>query len=212
MTPVELTYAFDAYCGWCYGFAPALHRFVDANADQIHLRVLSGGLFSGAAAGPIGAYPHIPAANERIARLTGVTFGTPYQRMLAEGTTVMDSTAAATGLVALRQQAPERSLELAAAIQAAWYLHGRDLRDVAVYRDIAAEKGLDVQAVTEAYAHPAVQAEAEQDFRVLRRLGVSQYPTLLLHSDTGVHRLGGPISSAEALTAALDAQLTGATT
>ncbi|MFV2116955.1 DsbA family protein [Streptomyces sp. Act-28] len=212
MTPVELTYAFDAYCGWCYGFAPALHRFVEANADRIHLRVLSGGLFSGAAAGPISAYPHIPAANERITRLTGVTFGTPYQRMLAEGTTVMDSTAAATGLVALHRQAPKRAPEFAAAIQEAWYLHGRDLRDVAVYRRIAAEKGLDVQAVTEAYAHSSARAEAERDFRTLRRLGVSQYPTVLLHSDTGVHRLGGPASSTEALTAALDAQLTAATT
>ncbi|GAA1459495.1 DsbA family protein [Nocardiopsis exhalans] len=212
MTPVELTYAFDAYCGWCYGFAPALHRFVDANADRIRLRVLSGGLFSGAAAGPISAYPHIPAANERIARLTGVTFGAPYQRMLAEGTTMMDSTAAATGLVALRRQAPERALEFAAAMQEAWYLHGRDLGDVAVYRDIATGKGIDAQAVTEDYTHPATRTEAEQDFRALRRLGVSQYPTLLLHSDTGVHRLGGPVSSAEALSAALDAQLAAATT
>ncbi len=207
MIPVELTYAFDAYCGWCYGFSPTLHRFVDANADRIHLRVLSGGLFSGPAAGPIGAYPHIPAANKRISDLTGVTFGTPYQQMLAEGTTVMDSTAAATGLVALRQQAPERVLEFASAIQAAWYQEGRDLRDVAVYRDIAAVKGLDVQAVTEAFAHPDTRAEVEADYRTLRRLDVDHYPTLLLHSDTGVHRLGGPVSSAEALTAALDAQL-----
>ncbi|GAA1753855.1 DsbA family protein [Kocuria aegyptia] len=207
MTRVELTYAFDAYCGWCYGFAPALHGFAAANADRIQLRVLSGGLFTGPAAGPIGNYPHIPAANERIAALTGVAFGDPYQRMLTEGTTVMDSTAAATGLVALRRQAPERAVEFAAAIQDAWYLQGRDLRDAAVYRSIAVEHDLDVDAVTEAYAHPATRAEAQEDFRALRRLGVSQYPTLLLHTTTGVHRLGGPVASAQALTAALGAHL-----
>ncbi|GAA3704320.1 DsbA family protein [Arthrobacter ginkgonis] len=207
MPRVRLTYAFDAYCGWCYGCGPALHRFTTANASRIELQVMSGGLFSGATAGPTGAYPHIPAANERITGLTGVIFGEPYQRVLAEGTMMMDSAAAAAGLVALRRQAPERALEFAAAIQSAWYLQGRDLRDPALYREIAAAHGIDADEVSEVYATPAVRAEAEEDFRRLRRLGVSQYPALLLHTATGVHRLGGPVSNAEALTAALDAHL-----
>ncbi|MHC5908307.1 DsbA family protein, partial [Streptomyces sp. S6] len=87
----RLTYAFDAYCGWCYGFAPALHEFAAANADRIELEVLSGGLFTGPRALPASAFPHIPGANARIAELTGVAFGAGYRRMLAEGTVVMDS-------------------------------------------------------------------------------------------------------------------------
>ena len=97
-TRVRLTYAFDAYCGWCYGYGPALREFADANADRIDLHVLSGGLFTGPRAQPIGAFPHIPGANARISELTGVTFGDAYQRVLAEGTRVMDSADAATGL------------------------------------------------------------------------------------------------------------------
>ena len=53
MKPTRLTYAFDALCGWCYGFAPALHRFATDNADRIELRVLSGGLFTGPRALPL---------------------------------------------------------------------------------------------------------------------------------------------------------------
>ncbi|RZU63087.1 DsbA family protein [Zhihengliuella halotolerans] len=207
MTRIELTYAFDAYCGWCYGFSPALHDFAAANADRIRLRVLSGGLFSGTAAGPISAYPHIPEANERITRLTGVTFGDRYVQMLADGTTVMDSTAAAAGLAALRRQAPERVLEFTAAIQNAWYQQGCDLRDAAVYRAIAAEHGLDVEAVAEAWNDRSALVEAESDFRTVRQLDVHQYPTLLVHTATGTHRLGGPATSAEALTRALDAHM-----
>jgi putative protein-disulfide isomerase len=71
---VAVTYAFDAYCGWCYGFSPALHAFA-ANADRIALRVISGGLFTGSRGAPIAAYPHIPEAITRITDLTGVSFG-----------------------------------------------------------------------------------------------------------------------------------------
>jgi putative protein-disulfide isomerase len=202
-----LTYAFDAYCGWCYGFGPALHEFVAANADRIGLRVLSGGLFTGSRALPVAANPHIPAANARIADLTGVSFGQGYARTLAEGTTVMDSTDAAAGLVALRRQDGTRALDAAAAIQRAWYIDGRSLSDPQVYRDVAAALGLDADAVADAYADPAIRTEAQADFREVRRLGVQAYPTLLLHTEQGTRRLGGPVSSAQALTRALDEHL-----
>ncbi|MET7335721.1 hypothetical protein [Nonomuraea sp. NPDC005650] len=63
---IRLTYAFDAYCGWCYGLGPALRQFADGNADRIELRVLSGGLFSGPRALPVAAYPHIPTGAHRL--------------------------------------------------------------------------------------------------------------------------------------------------
>ncbi len=202
-----LTYAFDAYCGWCYGFGPALHAFTAANADRIELRVLSGGLFTGAGALPVAAYPHIPGANARIAKLTGVPFGEGYEHTLAEGSTVMNSADAATGLVALRRQDPTRVLDAAAAIQRAWYVDGCSLSYPQVYRDIATKLGLDADAVAAAYADPATRAEVEADFREVRRLGVEGYPTLLLHTEQGTARLGGPVSSAETLTRALDEHL-----
>ncbi|MCO6003869.1 DsbA family protein [Actinoallomurus purpureus] len=181
-----------------------MRQFADGNADRIELRVLSGGLFSGPRALPVAAYPHIPAADQRIAIATGVAFGDGYQQVLAEGTAVMDSTDAATGLVALRRQAPGRTLELAGALQRAWYVDGRSLSDVDVHRSIAAGHGLDADAVAEAFLDPATRTEAEGEFRELRRLGVDAYPTLLLHTPTGTHRLGGPVSSALQLTEALD--------
>ncbi|WP_371596845.1 DsbA family protein [Streptomyces sp. NBC_00564] len=208
---IRLTYAFDAYCGWCYGFEPALHGFAAVNADRIELRVLSGGLFTGSRALPVSAYPHIPGANGRITELTGVTFGDGYRAALADGRVVMDSADAAVGLVALRNQPGADALDAAAAMQRAWYVEGRSLSDVEVYRDLAAELGLDADAVADAYASPTARAEAEADFLRVRRLGVDAYPTLVLHTAHGTDRLGGPVSSAEALTQALDQHLAAAT-
>jgi putative protein-disulfide isomerase len=208
---VRLTYAFDAYCGWCYGFSPALQEFAAANTDRIALRVLSGGLFTGPRALPIAAYPHIPAANARIARLTGVTFGAAYEDVLADGSFVMNSTDAAAALVALRSRPGADTLAAAAALQRAWYRDGRDLSDTRTHRDIATELGLDADAVAAAFTDEATRTEVEADFREVRRLGVDGYPTLLLHTATGTHRLGGPVSSAQALAEALDQHLTSAT-
>ncbi|WP_394621472.1 DsbA family protein [Lentzea sp. JNUCC 0626] len=203
----RLTYAFDAYCGWCYGFGPALRQFAADNTGRIDLHVLSGGLFSGPGARPTAAYPHIPEANNRITALTGVTFGQGYLDTLAEGTTVMDSTAAAKALIALRAQAPTRALELARALQEAWYVDGRSLSTPDTHRIVAEAHDLDPAAVVAAFQNPKTAAAARTEFRTLRRLGVDGYPTLLLHTDTGVHRLGGPVSTAAALTEALNRHL-----
>jgi hypothetical protein len=94
---------------WCHGFDPALHEFAATNADRIELRVLSGGLFTGSRALPMSAHPHIPGANERVTELTGVTFGDGHRAAPADGTVVMDSADAATGLVTLRRQPGEGS-------------------------------------------------------------------------------------------------------
>jgi putative protein-disulfide isomerase len=204
---VLITYAFDAYCGWCFGFSTALHRFAGTNSDRIRFRVLSGGLFIGDGVRPIGTYTHIPAAKRRIEELTGVTFGDGFNRALAEGAMVLDSLDAAAGLVALRQQDPNRTLDASAAMLRAWHLDGRSLSDPAVYRDIAVELGLDQEAVAEAFADPATRIEAEGDFREVRRLGVDSYPTLLVHAADAPRRLGGPVSPADILTRELDALL-----
>jgi putative protein-disulfide isomerase len=124
--------------------------------------------------------------------------------VLADGKVVMDSADAAVGLVALRSQPGVNALDAAAAMQRAWYRDGRSLSAAGAYRELAAELSLDAEAVAAAFASPAVRAEAEADFLEVRRLGVDAYPTLLLHTAHGADRLGGPASSADALTHALD--------
>ncbi|WP_372408541.1 DsbA family protein [Streptomyces luteireticuli] len=209
----KVTYAFDAYCGWCYGFGPTVREFAAVNADRLDLRVLSGGLFTGARAQPVGAYAsYIPQSDARIAELIGAVFGPAYRRAVAEGTTVLDSADAATALVALSLQAPERTLELAGALQRAWYQGGLSLSDPATLKAVADDAGgVDAEAAAAAYALPATRQAAQAGFREVRRLGVDSFPTLLLHAADGtVRRLGGPTTSARALTRALDEHGSGA--
>ncbi|MFE4874917.1 DsbA family protein [Streptomyces sp. NPDC056682] len=203
---VQLSYAFDAYCPWCYGFGPALRSFAEDNAHRIRLRVLSVGLYAGVRVRPVSAYPQLPGQCGRVSAVTGVGFGAGFQRAVSQGTAVLDSAAAAAGLAALRAQPGVLPLNAAEAVQRVWFADGGSLSDVEVYRDIADGMSLDADAVTRAYASCGSRAQADADFRAVRRLRVTSYPTLL-HAPLGTGQLGGAASTAAALTASLDQYL-----
>lgn len=204
MSAVRLTYVFDAYCGWCHGFGPALRELAAARTGDLEIEVVSGGLFRGANRAPLGTMGYVSQANRRIEQLTGARFGAGYRSLVEDGSFVMDSEAAAIGFAALRSEAPDRALELASAMQQAFYVDGQSLSESSTYRRIAATHGLDPEAVLARRDSAEATARAAADFARAREFGVTSYPTLLVHTPTGVARLGGPTSSARQLGAALD--------
>jgi putative protein-disulfide isomerase len=150
-----------------------------ARHPDLPVEVVSGGLFTGARRVPIRDFGYIDAANANISELTGAEFGDGYQRLIADGAFVMDSEAAARGMAALRQAAPNRAVELAVAVQRAFYVDGHSLSDPDTYRRIAETAGLHVDTVAAAFNAPWTRAAAEADFRRAAVLGVDAYPTLL---------------------------------
>ncbi len=175
---MKLVYVFDAYCGWSYGFAPTMAEIVRRH-PRLPVEVVCGGLFTGARRVPIREFGYVQGSNSKISELTGVRFGDGYQRLIADGSFVMDSEAAALGMAALRAAAPDRAVHLAAALQEAFYLDGLSLSDPETYRQIAEAAGVDPRAVVTALRAPATRAAAEADFRRSRELGVDGFPTLL---------------------------------
>ncbi|MFF1298356.1 MULTISPECIES: DsbA family protein [unclassified Streptomyces] len=175
---MKLVYVFDAYCGWSHGFSGRL-REAASRHPELPVEVVSGGLFTGPRRVPIRQFGYVQGANAKIAELTGAEFGEGYERLIADGSFVMDSEAAARGVAALRQVAPDRAAELAAALQNAFYIDGLSLSDPATYRTVAQAAGLDADAVVAAFEAPGTRAAAEADFRRAAHLGVTGFPTLL---------------------------------
>ncbi|GLP69660.1 DsbA family protein [Streptomyces sp. TUS-ST3] len=175
---MKLVYVFDAYCGWSHGFSASLREVV-ARHPELAVEVVSGGLFTGGRRVPIREFGHVQGANAQIAEQTGARFGEPYRELIADGSFVMDSEAAARGVAALRRMAPERAAELATDLQTAFYVDGLSLSDPATYRKIAAAAGLDAEAVVTAFEAPESRAEAAADFRRSAEVGVTGFPTLL---------------------------------
>jgi putative protein-disulfide isomerase len=203
----EVIYVTDAYCAWCYGFGPTLHTFYEANRHRLPFRVISGGMFVGDLRLPIKMYDHTEEVNERIAQRMGVTFGDPYKALLREGSFVQDSELAAAGLAALRDQAPNLSIEFISAMQSAFYRNGLNLSDARTYAMIARDCGLDSERVVSFFTGPEGIAAARQDFSLALELGVSSYPTLLVRRGGVVSRLPSVGNSPEALTRRLDVAL-----
>jgi putative protein-disulfide isomerase len=174
---MKLVYVFDAYCGWSHGFSGTLRETVSRH-PELPVEVVSGGLFTGARRVPIREFGYVQGSNAQIAELTGAEFGDGYERLIADGSFVMDSEAAARGVVALRRAATDRAAELAGALQRAFYVDGRSLSDPATYRKVAAEAGLDADAVV-AFDAPEAHNAAADDFHRSAELGVTGFPTLL---------------------------------
>jgi len=196
----EVLYVTDAYCSWCYGFGPTLHTFYEANRDRVPFRVISGGMFVGELRLPIRSYGHIEEVNARIAQRMGVTFGDSYKALLREGSFVQDSEVAAAGLAALRDQAPDLSIEFISAMQRAFYRDGLNLSDAETLAMIARDSGLDSERVVSFFTGPEGVAAARQDFSLARELGVSSYPALLVRRGEVVSRLPSVGNSPETLT------------
>ncbi|GAA2710789.1 MULTISPECIES: DsbA family protein [Streptomyces] len=178
---MKLVYVFDAYCGWSHGFSPTLTEITRRHPD-LPVEVVSGGLFTGARRVPIREFGYVQGANAKIAELTGAEFGPAYERLIADGSFVMDSEAAARGMAALRAAAPDRAAELAAALQRAFYVDGLSLSQAATYRTVAGRAGLpaeEAEAVAAAFTGPDAAAEAQADFRRAAGYGVQGFPTLL---------------------------------
>ncbi|GAB3008715.1 DsbA family protein [Streptomyces pseudoechinosporeus] len=175
---MKLVYVFDAYCGWSHGFSGTLREVV-ARHPGLPVEVISGGLFTGPRRVPIREFGYVQGANAQIAELTGAEFGEAYERLIADGSFVMDSEAAARGVAALRQAAPDRAPELAVALQHAFYVDGLSLSEAATYRAVAQAAGLDADSVVSAFQGPEAPYTAADDFHRAAELGVTGFPTLL---------------------------------
>jgi putative protein-disulfide isomerase len=203
----SIVYVMDAYCGWCWGFSERMGEFEAANRHRVAFTAISGGLFVGERAKPITDYSHIPEANARIARLTGVVFGDAYNGLFEDGNLVMDSLGAGAGLAVLRAQAPERAVHWAHELQAEFYSRGLSLSVPATIAGIAAANGLDEAAVMRDLKSGAGKTQAQADFALARRLGVTSYPTLLFVDGDTVHQLPATGTALSVLNQKLDTLL-----
>jgi len=203
----QVVYVFDAYCGWCYGFGPTVQQFWELNRGRVPFSAISGGLFLGERRLPLSTFGYIEAANARISQLTGAKFGEKYQALLRDGRLVMDSEVAAAGFAALREQAPERAIELTNTMQRAFFQRGRSLSDVETFMVLAREFELDADRIAKYVSGNDARPAAMQDFSLARALGANSFPALLVLTDHAVAKLGGVGTTAETLTRQLDQAL-----
>ncbi|QYA26915.1 DsbA family protein [Gramella sp. MT6] len=192
----NLIYIWDGYCGWCFGFSKELTKFVK-NHPELPVTVLPGGLFTGDKTLTISHYSHILGANQRITQLTGVEFGEPYNRLLEEGSFVLNSEDAARGFVALRHFTPTKQYDIANAMMKLFYQEGKSLSKPETFGEIAQNFGLDAQDVMEYYSTDKALEVAKELFNIVQETGINSYPTLLLQNGKDMIKIDGGVATLE---------------
>lgn len=173
---LELVYVGDPMCSWCWGFAPTLQAVAERFA--IPLRIVVGGLRPG---------PDARVVDEELAELLGQHWiqveeatGQPFDyRLLEERGWRYDTELACAAVVAVRQLAPEHTLEFFGRLQHAFYAQGVNLTDPAVYPDLV-RPFVDVTAFLGLLANPESRAATWGDFAWARQSGITGFPTLVL--------------------------------
>lgn len=183
-----LHYIFDPLCGWCYAAAPlvAAARTVPGLAVQFH----GGGMLTGDNRKSITpewrnyVLPH----DERIAQLTGQTFGEGYRDgLLRDYGALLDSEPPTTAALAA-DALDDRGLDMIARLQHAHYVEGRRISDPEVLIALGEELGLDAVAFRQSFARLAGAATREHiadTRRLLAQAGGQGFPTFVLERADG---------------------------
>ncbi|MGB3617275.1 MAG: DsbA family protein [Catalinimonas sp.] len=202
MQPTIL-YAYDALCGWCYGFSPVVKELHARWHDRFEFQVRSGGMVRGARVAPIRQMAdYIRQSYPRVEQTTGVRFGEAFlDGLLAEGDYVSDSEPPARALATLRSHRPEAEVAFAHALQDAFYLHGHDLNDPSTYRRLATTFELDADGFVADMQTERTKRAVLREFDELSALGVRGFPSLLLHDGEQYYLLAHGYRSAEELNA-----------
>ncbi len=174
----HLVYVGDPMCSWCWGFAPELDTLVLTTG--LPVQVIVGGLRPGPAAQPLDERMRrfLQGHWDHIAELTGQPFDA---RGLDREDWVYDTELPAIAVAVMRRDLPERTLEFFVTLQRAFYADAVDITDPAVYEDILEDFGVDAGAFVAAMTTEEARGLAWEDFASARRLGVTGFPTLLLH-------------------------------
>jgi putative protein-disulfide isomerase len=191
-----LHYIYDPMCGWCYGAAPLLQAAREVAGLKIELH--GGGMMTGSNRKQVSTQlrNYVMQHDHRIAAMTGQPFGDDYfNGLLLDTTAVLDSEPPTTAILAAEAIAG-RGQAMLARIQAAHYVQGLRVADIAVLHTLAAEIGIEpalfdskFSELGEAVGETATQAHIAASRALLARVGGQGFPTFALQRGTQIEML-----------------------
>ncbi len=181
----EIIYAFDGYCGWCWGMSEVIGRLVQEFADRFRFSAISGGLITGERIGPLGEFgAYIEKAIPRVAEMTGAQFSEAYIARIRDRTTLQDSRVPAAVFAAVLAAKPgTETIQLAHDILALNFTEGRDISRYREYAGLLTAYGLDEKQTLADLAENRYLPGAEQQFTFARDIGAEAFPTIVYGRD-----------------------------
>ncbi|MEM8524978.1 MAG: DsbA family protein [Bacteroidota bacterium] len=188
---MKVVYVYDALCGWCYGFSPAMNQFQEKYKSSLDVEVISGGMVTGERVGPIGEVAgYISWAYKDVEQATGIKFGKGFlDGILKDGTAIFTSVPSAIALSVFKELQPSNSLAFAAALQKAVYFDGLEPKNYDGYGKIAANFGLEAEEFVMKMNDDTYLKQAEGDFSKSKALGVTGFPTVFIEVNDTYYKI-----------------------
>lgn len=199
-----LIYCYDAYCGWCYAFSPAVKKIYETYSDQFEFEVLSGGMIISEEARHIGVTAgYIQQAYKVVEEHTGIQFGADYLRHINNpdlSDWYPSSEKPAIALCIFKEFYPERQIEFATDLQFALHYEGRDLCDDEAYRHLLEKYSIQPETFYTKLKSEEYKELAYYEFALCKQLQVTGYPAVLVQvNETKFHLLARGYTSYEEL-------------
>lgn len=177
---MTVIYGFDALCGWCYGFVPAMRALRDALPD-VPVTLAMPGLVTGDRVGPYAEMEgYIRGAALRLQSVTGRAPSPAFYDLIRQGGVRGDSGPPTAAIAQVSDAHPARTIDFAHAVIEAHFQDGADLNAPATYARVASAMGLDDVAFDLHDTARVARAQAEG-----RRHGIASFPTLIVDGSRG---------------------------
>lgn len=181
MTKDKIIYVYDPMCGWCFGFGKVMSEFHAKNKDSFDFDVVSGGMVVGDREGPVGDFAdYILGAYKRVEEYSGMHFGQPYLDQLKSKTLWSSSVKPAIAVEAFKEFNTKDVVEFSHAVQKAYFIDGKDLRNDEVYKNLARAYDINEDDFITKLNSSVIKDRTTEWFKTTSAWGISGYPTVIM--------------------------------
>lgn len=177
--PLQLVYAHDPMCSWCWGFRATFQQVTEALPENIQVKRMLGGLAADTDEPmPLAMQQRIQQAWRRIQEtIPGTEFNFDFwQTCIPRRSTY----ASCRAVLAARTFAVSKDAEMTYAIQQAYYMRAMNPSDNSTLIQLAVEIGLPEKPFTDLLLSDDIEQQLQTEISQTRALGVDSYPSLVL--------------------------------
>lgn len=173
-----LYYVADPMCSWCWGFRTGLLAVEEALPRQVPLVYVMGGLAKDSDEPmPEEVRVYVQRNWREVTETTGARFNWDFWTVCKPRRSTYP---ACRAVLAAKAQHPDAVPAMFHAIQRAYYQEARNPSDAETLVALAGELALDVERFARDLVSPETDADLHEAFALRRRLGVKQFPSLVL--------------------------------
>jgi len=207
---IEINYAYDPLCGWCYGFSPVIRQLHEKYHHQLTFNVLSGGMVVGERVGKLGEMAdYIEQSIPRLEQMTGVSFGEKYYaNILRNPNYIANSEKPCVALTVFKSEQPEKAIYFISDLQKMIFFEGLDPSQTENYRALIDSYGIDFEEFSQKLESEEMRYATYQEFGFVQQVGVKGFPTTFLVKENQGYLLAHGYATFEKIDAAVQQILT----